>query len=68
MSELTFNITNLTCEACIKVSTKALQNVPGVKSVSVDLQTGSTQITSEKPINPDDVANALKAKGYIVAF
>ncbi|HAU66164.1 TPA: cation-transporting ATPase [Candidatus Uhrbacteria bacterium] len=68
MTELTFKITNLTCEACIKVSTKTLQTLPGVKSVSVDLQTGSTHITSEEPINPDDVANALKAKGYIVAF
>lgn len=68
MTELTFNITNLTCEACIKVSTKTLKTLPGVTSVSVDLQTGSTHITSEQPINPNDVASVLNAKGYVVTF
>jgi copper chaperone CopZ len=68
MSELTFNITNLTCEACIKVSTKTLKTLPGVTNVSVDLQTGIAQMTSEQAINPNDVASVLNAKGYIVTF
>ena len=68
MSELTFKITNLTCDACVKLSTMALRKLPGVTDASVELSTGSARVTSEEPLNPDDVANALKAKGYDATF
>ena len=68
MTELTFRIANLTCEACIKVSTMALRKLPGVSEATVDLSTGAGRIVSEKPITQNDVATALKAKGYDVTF
>lgn len=68
MTELTFKITNLTCDACIKVSTMTLRKLPGVTEATVDLSTGAGRITSNEPITQNDVAAALKAKGYDVAF
>ena len=68
MSELFFTITNLTCAACVKLSTIALHKLPGVKDATIELSTGSARVTSEEPLNPDDVAQALKAKGYNATF
>ncbi|MBI2473066.1 heavy-metal-associated domain-containing protein [Candidatus Uhrbacteria bacterium] len=68
MNELTFTISNLTCEACVKVTTMTLRKLAGVTDVSVDLSSGKTHIVSKEPINPDDVTNMLQAKGYTVAF
>ena len=68
MHELTFTITNLTCDACIKLSTIALRKLPGVTDVSVELTTGAARVVSTEPISSSDVAEALKAKGYTVAF
>lgn len=68
MSELTFKITNLTCDACVKVSTMTLRKLPGVTEASVDLATGSGRVVSSEPLSQSDVAATLKAKGYDVAF
>lgn len=64
MSELTFKITNLTCDACIKVSTMTLRKLPGVTEATVDLSTGAGRVVSSEPLTQNDVAAALKAKGY----
>lgn len=68
MSELAFTITNLNCDACVKVSTKALRTLPGVIDASVELSTGAARITSQEPLNPHDVAELLKTKGYTATF
>ena len=68
MHELTFKVTNLTCDACIKVSTMALRKLLGVTEATVDLSTGVGRIVSDEPINQSDVTAALKAKGYDVTF
>ncbi|MBI2551142.1 heavy-metal-associated domain-containing protein [Candidatus Uhrbacteria bacterium] len=68
MHRLNFTITNLTCDACIKVSTMTLRKLPGVMDVHVDLSTGAATIQSEELIHPRDAEHALTAKGYTVAF
>ena len=68
MHELTFKVTNLTCDACIKVSTMALRKLSGVTDVSIELSTGAARVASTEPISQSDVTEALKAKGYEVAF
>lgn len=68
MSELTFTITNLNCDACVKLSTKTLSKLPGVTEATVELSTGIVRVTSDEPLNPNDVVEALKAKGYNTAF
>lgn len=68
MPEFNFMITNLNCEACVKLSTMALRKLPGVTDVSIELSTGATHIASTETISSDDVLEALKAKGYSVSF
>ena len=68
MTELTFKMTNLTCDACVKLSTMALRKLPGVTEAAVDLSMGVGRIVSEESINQSDVAMALKTKGYDVTF
>lgn len=68
MTELTFRITNLTCDACIKVSMMTLRKLPGVTEATVDLSTGAGHIISNEPITQSDVTTALEAKGYNVTF
>lgn len=68
MNELHFTMTNLTCEACIKVSTATLRKLPGVTDVMIDLASGAAHLQSTEPINPVEVEEVLKAKGYTVTF
>lgn len=55
-----FKITNLTCGACVKLSTMALKKIHGVTDVNVDLKTGETELTAEHEIAWGDITEALK--------
>jgi copper chaperone CopZ len=54
-----FKITNLSCEACQKLSQGVLDEIPGVISVEVDLKSGLTKIEAEKEISWQDIAQSL---------
>lgn len=69
MYELNFRITNLTCDACIKVTTMTLRRLStSVTEATVDLATGVAHLVSTENISPENVAAALGAKGYQTAF
>lgn len=55
-----FKITNLTCEACIKLSTMALKKILGVFDVAVDLATGDAEIKSDRVVAWEEIVAALK--------
>lgn len=54
-----FKITNLDCEACIKLSTMALKSLPGVQTVKIDLKTGETEVDSDQELIWDDIKSSL---------
>ncbi len=56
--KINFKITDITCDACIKLSSMALKKIPGVKSVEIE-KNGSVAIESEKGIAKEDIKNAL---------
>lgn len=62
-----FKITNLTCEACIKLSTMALKKIPGVYGAKVDLASGKAEIESEWEISWNEIAEALAKVDKIAA-
>lgn len=69
MHTLTFRITNLNCDACVKMTTTTLRRLAAdVTEATVDLETGNARIVSDRPIKPEDVTAALAAKGYTTAF
>ena len=54
-----FKITNLDCEACIKLSTMALKKIPGVQTVNINLKTGMTKVDSDQELSWEDMKNSL---------
>ncbi len=67
MTKINFKITDITCDACIKLSSMALKKIPGVKSVEID-RNGSTAVELDKEITEDEIANALAKIDKKVTF
>ncbi len=56
------NISGMTCGHCQTAVTKALQGVPGVKDVQVDLQTGTAVIEGQADVQA--LIAAVGEEGY----
>lgn len=63
MSIIRFQITNITCAACVKLSTTALEKINGVTAVLIDMNTGSTEIKSDRDIPWSEIETALTSVG-----
>ncbi len=59
MYKTNFKITNLDCEACIKLSTMALKKIPGMQTINIDLKTGLTEVMSDQELNWEDIKTSL---------
>ena len=62
-----FKITNIDCEACIKLSVSVLQDIPGVTLVEIG-QDGSGFLESDKPITPEQIIKSLEEVDKKVTF
>ncbi len=58
-----FKITNLTCEACVKLSTLALEAIPGVTQVKIILATGEAELMSDQDTSWEQIYSALQSVG-----
>lgn len=67
MKKVQFNIDNLKCGGCVKTVTKAVESVPEVKEVIVDLNSASVEFTTTSD-SPEDIRSKvlekLAAEGY----
>lgn len=63
MTTIKFKITNLTCEACIKLATLALKKIPGVLQVNISLATGNTELITDQETNWEQIYSALQSVG-----
>ena len=59
-----YKVTGMTCGHCVDSVTKAMQGLPGVTSVNVDLESGQVEITSEPTPSPEAVRAAIEEVGY----
>jgi copper chaperone len=57
-------VKGMTCEHCMAAVTKALQSLPGVLEVRVDLASGLVTYQSAKPVAPEEAARVIAAAGY----
>ena len=65
MSETrTFTVQGMTCGHCVSSVTEEVQEVPGVESVDVVLETGSLTVTSSQALDDDAVRVAVEEAGY----
>ncbi len=64
MPEIT--VKGMSCGHCAGAVTKALQSLPGVTQVQVDLANGRVTYESSTPIPPETLTRTIKAAGYEV--
>jgi len=62
MAEKTFDVTGMTCDNCVKHVTGALQKVPGVTAVKVDLASKSAWVDGE--FDDQQIIAAIEEEGY----
>jgi len=60
--EIRLKISGMTCEHCVRATTKALKSVPGVERVEVTLQPGSAVVYGDA--DPALLIAAVKDEGY----
>jgi copper chaperone len=57
-------VKGMSCGHCAAAVTKALEALPGVSQVQVDLTTGRVTFADASPIPPEELARVIKAAGY----
>lgn len=62
----TIKIEGMHCGGCVKSVEKALGAVPGVSSVSVDLDKGTAEIAGDDSVRADMLKTAVEDAGYDV--
>ena len=67
MSTDTYTVTGMTCGHCVTSVRGEISAVPDVTAVHVDLLTGHVTVTSEGPVSPDAIREAVEEAGYSVA-
>lgn len=63
----TIRVTGMTCQNCVRHVSQALSVLPGVRSASVDLESGSVRLETERQIPADELRTALDEAGYELA-
>ena len=59
-----YTVTGMTCGHCVSSVTEEVQEIPGVRSVDVVLETGAVSITSAGPTDDAAIRSAVEAAGY----
>jgi copper chaperone len=57
-------VKGMSCAHCAAAVTKALESLPGVSGVKVDLATGTVSYQSAAPVAPEELGRVIKAAGY----
>ena len=59
-----FTVTGMTCAHCASSVTEEVQEIPGVESVDVVLETGVLTVTSSQSLDDAAVRAAVEEAGY----
>lgn len=66
MTSQTFSVSGLSCQSCVGHVSTALAALPGVRSVSVDLEpkgASTVHVEAEAPLSDEQVQAALAEEG-----
>lgn len=63
----TYTVTGMTCGHCVASVTEEVEEIPGVESVDVVLETGSLTVTSADGLDDAAVKTAVEEAGYQLA-
>ncbi len=65
MNPVLLKIGGMSCQNCVRHVTETLENLPGVKSVVVDLASGRATLEIEEAyFNIDEASEAINEAGY----
>ena len=64
MNTINLKLSGLTCEACVKLASKRLLKVPGVKNVDINLMSGETKIESDIEIDQETLQKSFEGTSY----
>jgi len=64
MNTLNYKLLGLNCDACVKISTMKLKNVPGVHDVKIDSTSGKTEICAERHIELEELNESLRGTDF----
>lgn len=64
MSDQTFTINGMHCEACTKLSAKRIKKIEGVLDASVDLETKIALVHAARPITTNEINAVLADSDY----
>ena len=59
-----FTVTGMRCEHCRQAVIDAIRRIPGVDTVTVDLDSGAATVTASTPVDRADIAAAVSAAGH----
>jgi copper chaperone len=62
-----YTVTGMTCAHCVASVTEEVQEIPGVESVAVDLESGRVEVTSADALDEAQVREAVAEAGYTLA-
>ncbi|SNT06831.1 Sulfite exporter TauE/SafE [Micrococcales bacterium KH10] len=61
---VTYPVTGMTCASCERRIERSLSKLDGVTAATASNQKGTVQVTSQRPLDPEDIALALIDSGY----
>jgi copper chaperone len=64
VTSTTYQVSGMTCDHCVRAVTTELVLLPGVRSVDVDLAQGAVTVTSDGPLDLQEVREAIDEAGY----
>jgi copper chaperone CopZ len=67
MATATIIVQGMSCQHCVDAVTRELSAVPGVTGVTVELESGSVTVTSDRTLAPNEMVTAVESAGYSLA-
>jgi len=64
MAEVTYVVSGMSCEHCVRSVTEEVSEIDGVSDVNVELTSGKVTVTSEAELSTQAVRNAVAEAGY----
>ena len=62
-----YTVVGMTCGHCVASVTEEVSAIEGVTDVDVDLESGRLRVTSDEPVDPTAIQEAVVEAGYQVA-
>ncbi|MGC4933244.1 heavy-metal-associated domain-containing protein [Gordonia sp. DT30] len=64
MASEIYTVSGMTCGHCAASVREEIEEISGVQSVDVTVDSGRVEVTSDEPLARDDVARAVTEAGY----